>query len=430
MQIAGVSYVCAFCGFGKYWIVVFFMVSGFVTSHSRTGKIPMNALPFLLQKVAPIYPLYLLGVLLATVVVYANGGSLHDWQGWRDLATSTVMVQTWYEPFHAAAINGPAWFMSCLVWYWYRFTHWKQAVACMKPSEQGCLLAFVWVASFTPHLICYSLFDVPLYRQWYGKYFHNFLEFSPLNNWSPFMTGLLIAHLVPVTQEQEGPAPEAAHADTEHQDGSGGSDVSRWSQWYLCLQYRGVNLGLGTLFAFFAIGDPPNFEMGTYELLIGKGPLLMPVVGLIFLGCSVSVPSDTYGMRLLVGLAPFGAFAWPLYILHVPLAALVPPTSTVDSSPFRQLWLKPIMLLAIVAVVHHGFDLPLQRRIRAWVKGEGPNQAEDGDGLADGEEADNEHCNNGIASGAGEPVQAATEAGEVAIGLEVQAAHAAPPGAR
>ena len=170
---------------------------GFVLVHSQTRKPSIKPTHFVLQRILPLYPLYLASVALAVMGLYVNGDGVSGWVGWRDVVTTTLMVQSWYEPFHSTVVNGPAWFMCCCAWYWFRFNSWHRSVACMPQLRRCYLLVFVWGASFTPHLICYAIFDIPLYKQYYGKYFHNYLEFHPLNNWSPFVAGLVLGHLLP-----------------------------------------------------------------------------------------------------------------------------------------------------------------------------------------------------------------------------------------
>jgi hypothetical protein len=46
----------------------------------------------------------------------------------------------------------------------------------------------------------------------------------------------------------------------------------------------GVSLSLIVMFAFFSLATPPGFNMGTYELLVDKGPLGLPVFAALVTG--------------------------------------------------------------------------------------------------------------------------------------------------
>ena len=59
---------------------------------------------------------------------------------------------------------------------------------------------------------------------------------------------------------------------------------------YWVAQRVGATVTLTVLFLFFVFAAPPRFEMGTYELLVGKGPLSLPIFLLLLAACSTASP--------------------------------------------------------------------------------------------------------------------------------------------
>lgn len=199
-----VGWECSWCGFGKYWVQAFFLISGFVSGLSyfaaaaakeARGEDPRPAeplLPYVVKRVVPLYPLYLLGLALALLfrVAFPPGGEVGAW----DLASSLLMVQSWAPPFNPEYLNGPAWYLSNMLFFWILFPHWARAVVGMSRDALLGLCVLVYACAFVPTAITYHMFDDSLAANW--KSMQPYLEFHPLTNWVSFLLGVLWARVL------------------------------------------------------------------------------------------------------------------------------------------------------------------------------------------------------------------------------------------
>jgi peptidoglycan/LPS O-acetylase OafA/YrhL len=273
------TFQCSFCGFGKYWVQSFFMISGYMCALSHLSK-PESQRPkivrFMFNRILPLYPLYLLSIVVALIGRAATEPSIPGSRVDIDaghVVLSVFMLQSWVPPFHVP-INGPGWFVSNLFLFWMLFPHWiNLASRTRRQRDMVILMVLCWLSSFAPHLICYIFFDMPLYKRWYGNNIHNvrapagcnfeqrilkcvlfwlqFIEFHPLANWPSYFSSILLARLVTCQNF------ESAHR---------------------VMYAVGGTAVMFIMLIFFIVADPPGFEMGTYELLIDKGPLAIPLL--------------------------------------------------------------------------------------------------------------------------------------------------------
>eukprot|EP00854_Cymbomonas_tetramitiformis_P011018 gene11018-13032_t len=316
----GTVYRSSFCGFGKYWIPFFFLLSGFVLSlsnersaHSGTlGNAGAVAEPFLAgsdaarawavlkaacqhmsaaashlnRRLSKVFPLHAVALLGAAVIHLVQDGQRAV--GAEEAGGTLLLVHSWYEPYHWD-LNGPSWFLSNMVLFWLAAPHWCSAAQRCSPGAAAAMAAGCWAASFAPHVACYHLHDLPLYKRWYGIYLHNFIEFHPLANWYGVACGVFMGRL---------------RCDTQ------------WWLLGLCRRW-GISVLLCLILLFFCIATPPGFEMGTYELMIGKGPASLPVFGTLIYLAAISAQEDFLAGWFLAKLSAIAWIAWPLYITHV-----------------------------------------------------------------------------------------------------------------
>ncbi|KAK3244140.1 hypothetical protein CYMTET_46235 [Cymbomonas tetramitiformis] len=331
----GTKYKCNLCGFGKYWLQCFFLLSGYVLyrSHDSSNAGPARSvLPnavhpapnatqptshgtspdasdpapatvvynirqqmwqhaaasgaSLAKRGSVVYPLHAVAVLIA--MIWRSADRSHSPVGAREAVSTLFLVQSWFEPYHWD-LNGPSWFLSNMVLLWLWTPHWCQAAQrCGMVSAAG-VAAGCWAASLGPHLACYHITDLALYKRWYGIGLHNFIEFHPLANWYCVAGGVFLAR------------------------------AGTCDHWRLptVLRRWGISALLCAVLVFFSTATAPGFEMGTYELLIGKGPATLPVFGAL-IALSAEEPCDDWcGGRLLKSLSKVAWIAWPLYITHM-----------------------------------------------------------------------------------------------------------------
>ena len=324
---------CLFCGFGKYWVCVFFLISGFVLALPRRDS--PRLLLFMAQRVLPLLPVYYLSLVLAAAKTADWSAGSTDARGF---ALSLLLIQSWGPPFHYARVNGPSWFVCSVCLCWACFPHWHAAAA--RLSQRGAaLLAFAaWAASFTPTAICYLFFDAPLHHRSYDNHIKDFIEFHPLNNWPAFLFGVALGTLLRRGSAADLPPRLVAAA-----------------------RHSGATVPLAAIVLFCSLATPPGFEMGTYYLLFDKGPATLPVFALLLAACCCDPLRDPLGGRALLALAPLGSLAWSAYILHVPVAALL---DGLDDDAFSFLWLKPLLILLICAAAATLLDRPAHHAVR------------------------------------------------------------------
>jgi peptidoglycan/LPS O-acetylase OafA/YrhL len=339
---------CSFCGFGKYWVQAFFLISGYVTSLSRNSRSAQRETwdswkAQLTKRVLRVYPLYMFSLIFCCISVHATTGGGIDWKAF---ILSAFMVQSWFPPFYNT-INGPAWFMSNLLFFWIFFPHWNDSIRSIAnrntTASLNCmsiLLAGVWLATFMPFINCYMIYDLPLFKHFYGQDLHQFIEFSPLTNWPAFAMGVLLASMF-------------KDVDT---------DIPQKLRQY------GPSVICALLALFFSFATPPGFEMGTYKLLIDKGPISLPIFALLLLGVSAEQVEDKFAGTVLVWLGRvLSVFVWPAYIMHLSGQSVMNSfvqSLKLDTAPMIILFVC-IFEAAWILFCHYCIDQPAKQLIEA-----------------------------------------------------------------
>lgn len=110
-----------FVGSGANIVTLFFVMSGFVLAwsyHDRRIDSLRDYLRFVVARLVRVYPLYLVTVLVAVVVIYL----IFQMVPWRVAAVHLLALQAWFpDPNHVYVFNGPAWFVSALVFLYLFF---------------------------------------------------------------------------------------------------------------------------------------------------------------------------------------------------------------------------------------------------------------------------------------------------------------------
>ena len=379
---------CQFCGFGKYWVQVFFVLTGFVSykSCSRETSSPGHSDGWTLarRRVVVLYPLYFISSLMGYLTTILNGAAASSDEVFRTL----LLNQTWWPPFHFAGVNGPGWFLSCLLCFWVALPHWCRSMkkaasvslgewsidsvansssatgaqnsrslsspghaspgadnnggnsshsnvsrtnstvsssrSSMPPLLLLCLFSVSYLASWGSHLSCYQILDFPLKGRWYAMAVHNLVEFSPYANWYHVAFGASAACLIEYWPRQ--------------------SLLKR------VIRFCGASLAvLGTL-VFFLLARSPGFSMGTHELLIDKGPFALPVLFVLLVACSDKDLPDPMASKILTTLGKlFASLSWPIYILHVPISSLLKQILEEEEYPIVFYVLVQPMVLVLAA---------------------------------------------------------------------------------
>ena len=307
------SETCQFCGFGKYWVQVFFMLTGFVSYRSCSREGGPDGFTLARRRVVGLYPLYFIACMMGYLVTLLQTNAASADEVFRTL----LLNQTWWPPFHYGGLSGPGWFLSCLFVFWIALPHWARALRRGALWKVVMLVTISYLASWMAHLSCYEILDFPLRGRWYVLAVHNFIEFSPYANWYNVAFGLGLAAL-----------------------------IERWPSDALKRTIRlcGASSSIIGIMVFFLLARSPGFTMGTHELLIDKGPLSLPVVAILMIACTDSKdPMARFALSFIGRAAPL---AWPIYILHVPVSQLLKQILEEEDYPIAfNVFIQPAVLL-------------------------------------------------------------------------------------
>lgn len=108
---------------GEYAVAIFFIISGFVLSLSygeRLAKEEVSNKKFFLTRIFKLYPLHLLVIAIMIPLDYRLG----HLGPWYQTVAHTLLLQCWV-PIHEfmGALNGPTWFLSDLIIYYFLFKY-------------------------------------------------------------------------------------------------------------------------------------------------------------------------------------------------------------------------------------------------------------------------------------------------------------------
>jgi len=323
---------------GKYWVQFFFVLSGFVLylSEDSNPKIRAevdrtSAVQLVWKRMAPLYPTFLLGVVIALSSLQGQAEVLaHPAR----LGTTLLLLQTWMRPYGNVLLNGPSWYLSVLLVYYAFSSHWLRQVQRLR--SPAVMLGLLWLASFLLPCAASLLGADQNMQALMDSGLSSFMDFHPASSWHLFLAGMVVARLC------------CDHTQTL--ESFAGNKVLACSSLLL----------LTLLFAL--VPEPP----APWGMFWDKGPVLLPLFAALLVGLaggrdvvlSLGVFKNWFVADWLVGAA------WCLYILHVPLFFALQERAEV-------LWgvTSPLQLagwaLGICACVNTFFDLPARRFIKA-----------------------------------------------------------------
>ncbi len=147
---------------GYVGVNLFFVLSGFILAYvyvdAENGRLKTTPLRFWRARFARIYPMHLLGVLLA-FPLFALGSSanrvasaLIAREGTTELTLSALLVQAWV-PSHALDLNGPSWSLSVEAFFYAAFPLLARLLGGLRARGLVATAAVAWVAAVTPPLL-------------------------------------------------------------------------------------------------------------------------------------------------------------------------------------------------------------------------------------------------------------------------------------
>lgn len=157
----------------------FFILSGFVMIIAYGNRENVNFLEYIKNRLARIYPVYLLAIFLVIIInLFKNLNIL-------DLLLNLIMIQSWV-PQKALTMNFPGWSLSVEMFFYISFPFLANRIY----SNQNLKFNAIWIILFWLisqiifHLIVYDIFKVPNYNTKDMSYF-------PLMHFNEFLVGNL-----------------------------------------------------------------------------------------------------------------------------------------------------------------------------------------------------------------------------------------------
>ena len=177
---------------GVSGVAMFFALSGFILTHAHLDmrRDRASVLRFYVNRLARIYPVYLLGMLwFAPFALYHRFSTETASLAWTKIlvgwAVSLPLVQTWFHPMLALSWNGPGWSLSVEFVFYLLFPLMLPAVRSLRPAGLGVLMAGA---------LALSLFWSWLMPRWLGAWPHAaaLVDFGPLAHLPTFVFGMAL----------------------------------------------------------------------------------------------------------------------------------------------------------------------------------------------------------------------------------------------
>ena len=178
------------------------MLSGFVLTHARLSSPDPNATDppgrFIVKRLASVYPIYALGLVLVEVTRAAGGRSLPE--SWI-LTIQAWLLQSFVPNATEKALQAHCWFLSALVLYWvlFRPLYTRGAGAGRGPASSALILSLV------PHVASLALPAALGALRYAGHRYGNFddgndafvvlVKFHPLCYLHVFVFGMVLARV-------------------------------------------------------------------------------------------------------------------------------------------------------------------------------------------------------------------------------------------
>ena len=320
---------------GSAGVNFFFILSGFILTYAHFSKNPINqTVPaFYIARIARIYPVYLLGIILASAYVLnqdfnvqikpasPTGQAL-------SLTASAVMIQAWFPPL-ALNWNPAAWSMAAEIFFYALFPWIRPFFLRLRTPALLIGAALCYAISIGIPLIAgltgvISLTDMES-QAWPLLYF---FYFFPLIRLPEFLLGICLAGLF-IKQ------PEFFS-----------SNASR----FLWLGIAGLVAGLqfGPLFI------PP---------LLNNNGILGIFVCCLIGGFATQKNNDLSRMLNNRALVALGHASYSIYCLHLPVLFIYKHVLPSDTGHALSIAIYLAAIIAISLLTYSYFERPLQRKI-------------------------------------------------------------------
>jgi peptidoglycan/LPS O-acetylase OafA/YrhL len=199
---------------GYVSVSLFFVLSGFILAHTYLGdreNVALDRRFFWFASLARIYPLYLIGLLLAAPFVleaHFNSGK-PAWSALKILVmggSCCSLTQSWIPPL-AVVWNGPGWSLSAEAFFYLLFPFVSPFIWRLNKRRTLIALAGLWVLSLVPPVLCWfapiaGFSDCPATVAPSPSWVSKLVGFNPLLRLPEFLLGIALGRLF-VLQKQE-----------------------------------------------------------------------------------------------------------------------------------------------------------------------------------------------------------------------------------
>ncbi|QDZ21555.1 hypothetical protein A3770_06p40730 [Chloropicon primus] len=339
--------------YGFSWVPWFFMLSGFVLTHARlTSRDPSkvdDTLTFVWKRLANIFPMYAVGVLIAALIRVAQSKTLP--QTWI-LVLQSWLLQSFIPMATERALQVHCWFLSCMVAYWVSFKPLYTAVVKEMRLKQTLLALFAlalvpWLAS----MVMPPLIGEPLL--WYKEHrtgavdnavdiWTVFIKFNPLCYWHVFAFGMLLSRLRILILEDH-----RSHL------------MEKLPLLWRAVQCGCASVGYAGLLLVMNVGEiqPPAHKIST------RLSILMPLQGLVLLGLSFEGDPVARAFKSIPKVV--GDSSYPQYVLQF-VAYEVWPTETIRDPSFF-IFLTSVAIISAKAIQENARRLWMLARASAVI---------------------------------------------------------------
>lgn len=307
-------------GLGYTGVTFFFVLSGFVLTWTRRDDDTVRS--FYWRRFARVWPLHALTAVAAAVLLLSRGEEISAFAA----ATTAFLVQAWFrDPETTYALNGVSWTLSCEAFFYAVFPFLAPQVLRFSPrAVLGGLVALTWLTVIAVAVV--------LPRQSDGWLLLNNPTFRVLE----FAIGIALARYV-----QEGRRPPLSLSQ---------------AAWLVVGVFVGVSVGASLA---------EDAGLGRLTLGFAGAIVLVPLMALI----AAAAHSDLGGSRTWLHrpvLVRLGQWSFALYLVHELVLRAFRPLTEDLAWPVAVLAAVVLVGFAqlVAAVLHQGFEAPVERRLR------------------------------------------------------------------